>query len=260
MRVPAILIVDDDRVLVDLLTDILGSNYSVVSAYNGAEAWEILRTVPVDLIIIDIILPDTDGFQLCSSIKMNREFGHIPIIILSAKSELEDKVSGLQNGADVYIEKPFSPAYLDAQVFSILQNRLKLKERFERNIETGNDAVSTLSDQQFLASLHLLIETHIGSALLSIEFLAEQLHMSRSSLYRRIRATSSYSPYEIIEQVRLKRAAALMHEGRYKINEIAILTGFSSPSQFTKSFKRKFGKAPLGYLRDYLKRRNSGNG
>ncbi|WP_317236218.1 helix-turn-helix domain-containing protein [Niabella hibiscisoli] len=109
-----------------------------------------------------------------------------------------------------------------------------------------------------MAKLHLLIETHIGNTFLSIEFLAEQLHMSRSSLYRKIRMTSSYSPYEIIEQVRLKRAAALMHEGRYKINEISILTGFSSPSQFTKSFKRKFGKAPLSYLREYLKRRNEG--
>lgn len=259
MREPAILIVDDDRVLVDLLTDILGSNYRVVAAYGGAEAWEVLKSVPVDLIIIDIILPDTDGFQLCSMIKSNKEFGHIPIIILSAKSDLEDKVSGLQKGADVYIEKPFSPAYLDAQVFSILQNRLKLKERFERNSDVGNESVPPLTDRQFLATLHLLIETHIGNALLGIEFLAEQLHMSRSSLYRKIRATSSYSPYEIIEQVRLKRAAALMHEGRYKINEISILTGFSSPSQFTKSFKRKFGKAPLSYLREYLKRRNAGD-
>ncbi len=260
MREPAILIIDDDKVLVDLLTDILGGNYIVASAFNSEDAWEVLKSMPIDLMIIDIILPDIDGFQLCSMIKANNEFGHIPIIILSAKSDLEDKVSGLQKGADVYIEKPFSPAYLDAQVFSILQNRLKLKERFERNSDAPNDAASTLTDQQFLAKLHLLIETHIGNTLLSIEFLAEQLHMSRSSLYRKIRTTSSYSPYEIIEQVRLKRAAALMHESRYKINEISILTGFSSPSQFTKSFKRKFGKAPLGYLREYLKRKSEGNG
>ncbi|WP_300599015.1 response regulator [Niabella sp.] len=259
MRAPAILILDDDRVLVDLLTDILGGNYSIAPAFNGEEAWEVLKSTPIDLIIIDIILPDIDGFQLCSMIKENKAFGHIPIIILSAKSGLEDKVSGLQKGVDVYIEKPFSPAYLDAQVFSILQNRLKLKERFERNTDSGGESVTTLTDQQFLASLHLLIETHIGNALLSIEFLAEQLHMSRSSLYRKIRATSNYSPYEIIEQVRLKRAAALMHEGRYKINEISVLTGFSSPSQFTRSFKRKFGKAPLSYLREYVKRRNMGS-
>ncbi|MCH5720373.1 response regulator [Niabella hibiscisoli] len=136
MREPAILIIDDDKVLVDLLTDILGGNYIVASAFNGEEAWTILRNIQVDLIIIDIILPDIDGFQLCSMIKLNKEFSHIPIIILSAKSDLEDKVSGLQKGADVYIEKPFSPAYLDAQVFSILQNRLKLKERFERSGDT----------------------------------------------------------------------------------------------------------------------------
>ncbi|ULT42173.1 helix-turn-helix transcriptional regulator [Niabella defluvii] len=102
----------------------------------------------------------------------------------------------------------------------------------------------------FFSDAVVRFTTHIGNTSLSIEFLAEQLHMSRSSLYRKIRATSSYSPYEIIEQVRLKRAAALMHEGRFKINEIAIFTGFSSPSQFTKSFKRKYGKAPLGYLRN----------
>lgn len=259
MNVPAILIIDDDKVLVDLLTDILGTNYIVTPVFNGKEAWGVLRNMQVDLIIIDILLPDTDGFQLCSKIKSDKELAHIPIIILSAKSDPADKVSGLQKGADVYIEKPFSPAYLDAQVFSILQNRLKLKERFERiSSDAANEPVRSLTDQQFLASLHLLIETHIGNSLLSIEFLAEQLHLSRSSLYRRIRATSSYSPYEIIEQVRLKRAAALIHEGRYKINEISILTGFSSPSQFTKSFKRKFGKAPLSYLRDYLRRKATG--
>lgn len=252
MEETKILIVDDERRLVELLTDIFAAKFKVFASFDGDAALKILETENIGLIICDILMPGIDGLELCAMIKTTVATSHIPVVLLTAKSDLEDKIAGLQNGADVYIEKPFSPAYLEAQVISLLQNRSRLKEHFARQPFVGITSLAlTKTDERFLAALQELIEEHITDPFLDIEYLAAKLHMSRTTFYRKINEISDLTPAEIIDLARLNKAAALIQEGQYQMNEIAMMTGYSSPSQFSKNFKRRFGKTPLAYARGY---------
>ncbi|SDC84354.1 response regulator transcription factor [Niabella drilacis] len=252
MEETKILIVDDERALVELLTDIFATKFKVFVSFDGDTALKILREENIGLIISDVLMPGIDGLELCAMIKTTVELSHIPVVLLTAKSDLEDKIAGLQNGADVYIEKPFSPAYLEAQVLSLLQNRFRLREHFARQPFVGITSLAfTKTDERFLTALQELIEEHIADPFLDIEYLAARLHMSRTTLYRKINELSDLTPAEIIDLARLNKAAALIREGQYQMSEIAMMTGYSSPSQFSKNFKRRFGKTPLAYSRGY---------
>lgn len=252
MKKAAILTIDDEPTILEVLADIFDEQYTVLTAFNAEDALQILKEQDVSLIICDIVMPGMDGLALCSIIKTSVELSHIPVVLLTGKSDMDDKVAALENGADVYIEKPFSPAYLSAQVRSLLQNRFRLKEHFTRQPFAGITSLAhTKADERFLAALQAQIEEHIADPFLDIEYLAASLHMSRTTLYRKIKEISDLTPAEIVDLARLDRAAALIKEGQYQMNEIAMMTGYSSPSQFSKNFKRRFGKTPLTYFREH---------
>ncbi len=244
-----ILVVDDEELVIDLLTDLLDRDFEVLTANNGEEAIRHLKNHDIAIVISDVAMPGMDGFELCGFMKRTGSLSHIPVILLTAKAELEHKIQGLHWGADVYLEKPFSPDYLKAQVISTLQNRTRVQD-FLLLEKQNRDAEENNGEKSFISQLHSVIDEYIADPMLDLEFLAKHLHMSRASLYRKIKSLTPLTPYEIVEQRRLRRATDLIQKSQYKMNEIAIMSGYNSASQFTKSFKRKFGQSPLHYARN----------
>lgn len=245
---PLLLLVDDEEEILDFLERILQIKYAVLKTQNGQEALQALASNAVQLIISDVMMPDMDGFELCTIIKSNVEHSHIPIILLTAKNTIQSKVQGLELGADAYIEKPFSKEHLQAQIASLLSNRNMVREYFSNSpLVHINSMAHTKADEHFLAALHETIINHIEEVELDVEQLARYMNMSRVTLYRKIKAISDLTPIELIHLTRLKKAAELLATGDYKMYEIAALTGFSSQSNFARNFHKQFGITPSDY-------------
>jgi DNA-binding response OmpR family regulator len=245
---PLLLLVDDEEEILDFLERILQTKYAVLKTQNGQEALQALASNAVQLIISDVMMPDMDGFELCTIIKSNVEHSHIPIILLTAKNTIQSKVQGLELGADAYIEKPFSKEHLQAQIASLLNNRNTLREYFANSpLVHINSIAHTRADEHFLATLHEIIIEHMEDVELDVEQLARYMNMSRVTLYRKIKAISDLTPIELIHITRLKKAAELLATGDYKMYEIAALTGFSSQSNFARNFHKQFGITPTDY-------------
>ena len=245
---PLILLVDDHHEILDFLADDLGEQYEVLTAVNGREALDLLPEHPVQLIISDIMMPEIDGYELCRIVKDDVEYSHIPFILLTAKNTLRSKIEGLEIGADAYIEKPFSPEYLQAQISSLLSNRHKIRDFFASSpLVHIKTMAHTRADERFLERLNELIQEHITDQQLDVEKLAEMMCMSRPTLYRKIKAISDLTPNDLINIARLKKAATLLLEGNYRIYEIADKVGYHSQTHFGRNFQKQFGMSPSEY-------------
>jgi DNA-binding response OmpR family regulator len=246
---PTILLVDDEEDILEFLERILSPRYRVLVTESGEDALKILDKEPVQLIISDVMMPEMDGFELCRHIKSNFEHSHIPVILLTAKNTIQSKIEGLELGADAYIEKPFSKEHLQAQISSLLANRDHLRAFFASSpLVHIRSMAHTREDERFLEALNVTILQHMEDADLNVEKLASYMNMSRITLYRKIKAVSDLTPVELINVVRLKRAAELLADGRYKIYEVANMTGFSTQSNFTRNFLRQFDMTPTEYI------------
>lgn len=251
---PTLLLVDDNEEILVFLKDDLEEHYAIFTAACGTEALEVLNTEVIQLVVSDVMMPDMDGFELCSHIKNNVEYCHIPVILLTAKNTLQAKIEGLEIGADAYVEKPFSPEFLQAQIASLLSNRNKVKAHFASSpLAHIKSMAYNKADEQFLGNLQQIIGKHLDDKMLDVEFLAKQMNMSRPTLYRKISVLSDMSPHELISLTRLKKAAELLLSGNYKVNEVADMLGFSSLANFGRSFSKQFGFSPVEYMK-----RNSG--
>jgi two-component system, cell cycle response regulator len=246
---PLILLVDDNEEILDFLDRILQKKYAIVKAMDGAQALKLLETEAVQLIVSDVMMPGIDGFELCKTIKSNVEYSHIPVILLTAKNTIQSKVQGLELGADAYIEKPFSKEHLMAQIASLLANRNSIREFYASSpLVHIRSMAHTKEDEQFLEKLHVAICKNLEDTDMDVEKLAKVMNMSRITLYRKIKAISVLTPLEVITITRLKKAAELLAEGNYKMYEIADRVGFSSQSNFTRSFQKQFGITPSEYM------------
>lgn len=246
---PILLLVDDNEEILDFLEEELTDKYSLLKAAHGVAALALLKEETVHLVVSDVMMPEMDGFELCRHIKANVEFSHIPIILLTAKNTLQAKIEGLELGADAYIEKPFSPAHLQAQIANLLLNRHKIKEHFANTpLAHIKSMAYTRADETFLEALHSVIETNLTDTELDVEKLARLMALSRPTLYRKISALSNLSPNELIHIARLKKAAELLAEGGYKMYEITEKVGYNSPNNFSRSFHKQFGMTPTEYV------------
>ena len=245
-----ILVVDDNEEVLDFLADDLGEKYTVITATDGKDAFKKLYETPVQLIISDVMMPEMDGFELCEKIKSDFEISHIPIILLTAKNTLQSKIEGLHSGADAYIEKPFSPAHLNAQIESLLNNRNKLKEYFAKSPSVMiNTIAHTKMDEEFLEKLQKHIEENIDHPDLDVEHLASHMNMSRPTLYRKIKSISNLSPNEMINITRLNMAVELISKGEAKLYEIAHKVGYNSLTQLGRNFQKQFNMSPSEYAK-----------
>lgn len=246
---PQILVVDDNPEILSFLANILRQNYHIFKASSVKEALEIQKDHEINLIISDIMMPDIDGYQFCKQLKEDLETAHIPLILLTAKNTLQSKIEGLDSGADAYIEKPFSPEYLLSQISALLVNRDKIKSFYANSPSAHLKSIAfNKTDQEFLEKITDIIEMNIKNNLLDVDFIANEMNMSRPTLYRKIKAISNLSPHELISIARLKKAALLLSENNYRINEVANKTGFSSQAQFTRSFVKQFKCTPSEYI------------
>jgi len=247
---PTILIVDDNEEILDFLEEELSEKYELLKAINGHRALTMLDHEAVHLVVSDVMMPEMDGFELCRKIKSTVEFSHIPIILLTAKNTLQSKIEGLELGADAYIEKPFSPAHLQAQIANLIMNRTKIKEHFANTPLVHIKTMAyTKADEHFLEELHQAIEQNLSDTELDVEKLAKLMTMSRPTFYRKVNAISDLTPNELIHITRLKKAAALLAEGSHKIYEVIEKVGYQSQNNFTRSFQKQFGMTPTEYIR-----------
>lgn len=254
---PTILIVDDEEEILDFLERILSPSYKIFRSESGKEALNILKNEPIQLIISDVMMPEMDGFELCKIIKSDFDHSHIPVILLTAKNTIRSKIKGLEQGAEAYIEKPFSKEHLLAQIASLLSNRNMVRDFFaESPLVHIKSIAHTKSDERFLELLNETITHRIEDTELDVEKLASLMNMSRVTLYRKIKAISNLSPLELINIIRLKKAAELLAAGDHKIYEISDIVGYSSQSNFARNFLKQFKMTPSDYMHSMQQKNN----
>lgn len=246
---PMILVVEDNPDMLAFVRKQLTTEYSVLTAMNGIEALAVLDNHYVNLVVSDVMMPQMDGFELCKTIKSDLNYSHIPVVLLTAKTNIQSKIEGLELGADAYIEKPFSVEYLLANISSLIHNREKLRQTFAKSpFVAANTMALTKADEEFIWKLNDIIQANLHNPEFSMEDMADALKMSRSSFYRKIKGVLDLSPNEYLRLERLKQAAQLLKEGKSRVNEICYTVGFNSPSYFSKCFLKQFGVLPKDFI------------
>lgn len=244
-----ILVVDDNPDMRTYLTEILKDNYRVSEAADGKEGLSIAIQQHPDLIVTDIMMETMDGIEFCKNLKINPKTQDIPVIMLTALTGVDDKVTGLENGADDYMEKPFSAKELIVRIKNLIAQRKFLKDLFTQELKIEPKAISiTSAEAIFLNKLIGMIENHIDNPELEADFLAGEMGMSRSQLYRRITAVTKQSAGNFIKIIRIKRAAQMMEQRAGNISEIMYSVGFNNLSYFSKCFKEVYQMTPSEYL------------
>ena len=242
---PVVLVADDNPDMLSFIVRQLESNYVVVTANDGVEALKVLDNQEVSLVVSDVVMPRMDGFELCKLIKSKLDYSHIPVILLTAKTNIQSKIEGLELGADAYIEKPFSVGYLQACIANLINSREKLRQAFAQSpFVAANTMALTKADEEFMKKLNEIIQNNLHNPDFSMDDIVDSLNMSRSNFYRKIKGVLDLSPNEYLRLERLKRAAQLLKEGNGRVNEICYMVGFNSPSYFSKCFQKQFGVLP----------------
>jgi YesN/AraC family two-component response regulator len=245
---PIVLIVEDNKDVIKFVSDTLKDNYIIYTAANGKEGLEKSEEMIPDIIISDIMMPEMDGNEMCRLIKQEEKTSHIPVILLTAKAADEDRIEGLETGADDYIIKPFNAAELSARMKNLINQRQTLREKYLRQAEINPvEVVVNSTDKAFIEKAITLIEKNISNPDFGLSEFAGDLAMSRSQLYRKFKALLGEQPSEFIRKYRLRRGAELIRKKFGNISEIAYEVGFSQPAYFAKCFKKLFGMNPHEY-------------
>lgn len=249
-----ILITEDDPDIRQYQQKELSANFNVLVAENGVQALELLQEKEIDLVICDVLMPEMNGFELCKQIKSNISFSHIPVILLTALSEDNQRMYGFAKGADNYIQKPFNIEIVKLRIIQLLEERKRLRDTFSHQMSTLSEPVTTLEkienmDDLFLKKFISLLETNYNDPNFNIEKGSDQLGLSRVHLYRKVKELTGATPSDFLRNFRLKRAAALLEQQSMTISEIAYATGFTSPAYFSKCFRTVYSITPTEYVR-----------
>ncbi len=243
-----LLIVEDNEELLTLIRNLMSHHYQVLTATNGREALDIIRGNNVDIIISDVMMAEIDGLELCRTIKKELETSHIPVILLTAKNSVDDRVECYNAGADGYISKPFDLKVLDARIKNFITNRKSKQKEFQmdKDINLSKLDYQTI-DEKFLKKAINLIEENISDIDFDVNAFAEAFSMSKSSLYRKLKTITGLSPVEFIRNIRLKEACQRLKDKSISISEVAYSVGFAEPKYFAKCFKNEFNISPSEY-------------
>ncbi len=242
-----ILVAEDDAELSGLLMKILSEQYDVSLARDGKQALEMIREKRVDIVVSDVVMPQIDGLELCSTIKSDPVTSHIPVILLTAKTEMESRIEGLEKGADSYIPKPFHPRHLFVRIEKLLKTREQMAESFKHHV--GSPLYNLKQDyaprdKQTLEKCVSYIEANCEDENLDADKLADHLAFSKPQLYRKIKALTGLTPHGLIKNFRLKKAKQMIEEDKYTISDIIYMTGFKNRTYFYRSYKETFGITP----------------
>lgn len=221
-----------------------------MTAANGEAGLSLaLEKIP-DLIVSDMMMFEMDGMELCKRLKTNDLTYHIPVILLTARSSESHQLEGLETGADDYVTKPFNLDILKTRIRNLLESRRILRERFSREVRVKpKDIVITSLDEQFLERAIRTVEEHLSDQSFDVQTFSHKMGISRAQLFRKLKALTSETPVELIQTIRLKRAAQLLVDSQMNITEICFEAGFNYPSHFARLFHAKFGFSPKEYRR-----------
>ncbi|MDZ7303648.1 MAG: response regulator [candidate division KSB1 bacterium] len=247
---PVILIVEDNADMRRYVRDYLEQTYSVIEAQNGREGMEkAMATIP-DLVISDVMMPEMDGYALCRALKTDEKTSHVPVILLTAKAAPEEKLTGLETGADDYLLKPFEAKELLARVKNLIHLRQKLREKFSSaRLQEPMPNLANQLDQAFLQRVQKVVEENMENEEFGVEELAAKLKLSRTQLHRKISALTNQPASLFIRSVRLRHARKMLEQDGTLVNEVAYRVGFSSHAYFTKCFHEEFGCTPKEFVK-----------
>jgi len=247
-------IAEDDEEIREYLESELSQNYDVRGCENGRDALaEILRSKP-DIIISDVMMPEMDGNTLCSKLKSNPSTNHIPVILLTAKNRDEDKLEGLETGADAYIVKPFNMDILRRTIINLLNSHRLLRLKYGRNdeLEEQVEEIKMKSpDEKLLERVMLTINKHLDDSDLSVDVVADEVGISRVHLHRKMKELTGQTPHDFIRNIRLKQAANLLANQGMNVTEVMYACGFSNSASFSTVFKKFYGMSPRDYMKEH---------
>lgn len=249
-----ILIAEDNVGLMDFIRELLEKEYELIEALDGSEAWSLVQSLSPDLILSDVLMPGLSGYELCGNVKQHPQYSHIPVILLTAKSTIDDQLEGLEQGADAYICKPFNVDYLLLTIKNLFKSRAQLRKylstpRLLDEKQVVNPVTLNAHDQKFMDNLTRILEEELANPDLNIDTIARNLGFSRTGFYRKMKGLCDMSPSDFFRTYRLKRAAEMIRENSLSLNEIATYTGFNFYPHFSKLFKKQFGVPPKDYLK-----------
>jgi DNA-binding response OmpR family regulator len=247
-----VLIVEDNPDVRDFVRDALKDTYHVEEAANGEQGLRRAEKIIPDLIVSDIMMPKMDGYEMTRRLRQDERTSHIPIILLTAKSDKDSKLQGLGLGADDYLIKPFDSDELLARIKKLIETRKMLQEKFGSGTEVlQKPAKATISylDEQFLNRVMMVIEEHLSEEEFSIEEFGKDVGMSRSQIHRKLKALTGKSTSLYLRTVRLAKAKQMIEQKKGNISDICYAVGFSSPAYFSRCFKEEFGYAPSEHMK-----------
>ena len=245
-----ILIVEDNNEIRRYLSNGLADLFNTLEAGNGEEALEKLKDNEVDVIVTDVMMPVMDGIKLCKNVKQNIRTCHIPVIILSAKTDIKDQMEGLQMGSDDYIPKPFSLAILTTKIQNMMRTRRRMLDKYAKSLEVEPEKITfNAMDEALLKRAMAIVEKNMDNIEFSTDEFAREMNMSRSNLHLKLKAITGESTIDFIRKIRFNEAAKLLKDGRYTVAEVSTMVGFNTPSYFATSFKKYFGCLPTEYIK-----------
>lgn len=253
---PVLLVIDDNRDIQQLIRQLLGTDYNIITAGNGKDGVRMAAKYTPDLVVCDVMMPVMDGLECCRRIKSEVSTSHIPVLMLTACSMDEQRIQGYDSGADGYLSKPFNADVLRSRCASLIANRKRIKVLWQgdatvmmkEKVTTGDEARKELPksdiDNEFYGRFLTLFEAEMGNPDLSVDWIASKMGLERSQFYRKIKALTNYSPVELIRRLRLKKARTLLTSTDKSISEIGYEVGFSTPAYFTKCYREAYGETP----------------
>lgn len=228
----------------------LSQLFDIMLAKNGEEALQMMKESLPDIVITDMMMPVMDGRKLCMHIKQNNDTCHIPVIMLSAKTDGKAELDALKSGADDFITKPFSMSVLIAKIRNMVRTYHRIHEKATRSMDIAPEKISfNAMDEQILNKAISIVENNMDNTEFSTEEFAKAMNMSRSNLHLKLKALTGESALDFIRKIRFKEACRLLKDGRYSISEISDMVGFNSPSYFATCFKKYMGCLPTEYIR-----------
>ena len=251
-RETKLLIVEDNEEMRQYLKSKFIADFQVLEAADGAEGQKIVRESLPDIIISDLMMPNKDGMTMTRELKEDIDTCHIPIILLTAKNTIEDKIHGTESGADIYVTKPFNYEYLRAQILNLIKNRKRLIEKFAQDaLFEAKELGETKRDKEFFDKLYKFIEDNIDNTDLDSELICRHIGVGRTTLFNKVKGLTDQSLGQFIRSIRLKTAAKFMIVENMSVSEAAFRVGITSPSYFSRAFKEQFGKTPREFIEHY---------
>lgn len=232
-------VVEDNTEMRIMVENIVKRFYRVECFASGEEALEALQSNWPDLIISDVMMLEIDGFELCQRVKNNIATSHIPVILLTALTAFDDKIKGMEYGADLYMAKPFYPKYLITCIESTLRSRAKLRDRFKSGapLSITNSPEQSEHDTKFIEKLYKLMEENYTDEDIDINIFARELGVNRTHFFQKVKALTGFTPFDLIKDFRLLKSAELLAQGKYTIEDVCVMAGFKSRTHFSKLFK-----------------------